>query len=142
MANIIIGGSPAFSNFWNFSTSFGSQLAFSTVISRVWPNNDTYFDISAMSSYRNSYFFRYSVAANGPGLIRVISPFDTGFTNSYTTPWFRVATPAFITVTATANYPARFRWWQDGNGTILSYDTTASIAWNTTGTFDIYARFF
>jgi hypothetical protein len=143
MANFFIGGSPAFSTFWNFSTSFGTQLAFSTVISRLWPNDDSFYDISAMSSYRNSNFFRYNVTSNNSGFgnVQLLSPFVSARTSSVLTPWFRVGNPPFITITATPFYPRRFLRWQDGNGTILSFNQTYSVGWSDTGTLDLVAIF-
>lgn len=146
MSNFAIGASPAFSNFWNLSTSYGSQLAFSTVISRVWPYTDSQgYDISAMSSYRNQSFFRYLVNVNstGRGTVRIIYPFDSGAASQHQSPWFRVGNPPYITVLASPIYPYSFNSWRTDayNTTFLSSNNPASIGWNATGNINVTAIF-
>ena len=144
MANFGLGGSPAFST---FRANFGlGQTAFSDIIARVWPNNDSQgYDISAMSSYRNQSLFRYTVNSNSSsyGNVRVIYPFDTGYVSSYTTPWFRVGQPPYITVMAQSFYPRTFQSWRtDGyNTTFLANNNPYSAGWNATNFINITAIF-
>lgn len=142
MANFGLGGSPAFST---FRANFGlGQIGMSDIIARVWPNNDSYYDISALSSYRNQTLFRYNVYTNNSGFgnVQVNFPFTSARTASVLTPWFRVGNPPYITVTAFPFYPRSFSRWQDGNGSILSYSQSFNVGWNATGTLDLIAILF
>ena len=143
MANFGLGGSPAFST---FRANFGlGQIGMSDIIARVWPNNDSYYDISALSSYRNQTLFRYTVNVNNSsfGSIQLTYPFTSARTASVTTPWFRVGNPPYITVQAFPFYGRSFNSWRtDGyNTTFLSGNNPANIAWNATGFINVTAIF-
>jgi hypothetical protein len=143
MANFGLGGSPAFST---FRANFGlGQTAFSDIIARVWPNNDSFYDISAMSTYRNQSLFRYNINSNNSsfGNVQLLYPFVSARTSSVLTPWFRVGNPPYITVQAFAFYPRSFQGWRTGdfNTIFVNGNNPANIGWNDSGFINITAIF-
>jgi hypothetical protein len=143
MANFALGASPAFST---FRSNFGfGQTAMSSIIAEVWPYDDTSYDISAMSSYRNQNMFRYTVNSNNSsfGTIRVFFPFDSLFQTSYTTPWFRVGNPPYITIQAYPIYPRVFTGWRTDpyNTTLVTTSNPTTISWNASSYINITAIF-
>ena len=139
MANFSINASPSMSQLFNFNSSYSMQVITPSInnVTSGW-NRNSFFE------YRSQTFFRYRVFCTlGSGIVRVTYPLTSGPSNDYTSPWFRLGDPPYITITATPSSGYTFNGWYEGGagGSFISSLNPYNIGGTDRTSLDIYADF-
>ena len=97
----------------------------------------------SFAEYRNFQFFRYRIfTISGRGVVRVTYPNTSGPQTDYTTPFYRLGNPPFITIQANAQYGWTFNgWYETPGGTFISSSNPFNLGGSQTTSAQIYALF-
>ena len=129
MSNFAVNASPSMNQFVNFGVGY-SMID----ITGAWNGLGYGFNRYSFASYQNSNFFRYTVGtSNGSyGTVSVNYPINSGtITGSYTTAWWKVGYPPYITIQASALYGRTFvGWYNYPGGTLLSMTNPWNVGWS------------
>jgi hypothetical protein len=139
MANFSINASPSMNQLFNFNSSYSMQAITPSInnVTSGWNRN-------SFAQYASQTFFRYRVYCTlGSGIVRVTYPLTSGPSNDYTSPWFRLGDPPYITITATPSSGYTFNGWWQGSlvGSFISSLNPYNIGGTEIAGLDIFADF-
>lgn len=133
----------AFPDLNEFTVGFGASGYDMLSVSQRLNNFVGLWDRFSFGEYRNQTFFRYQIFTDiGKGIIRVDYPVASGPSVNYTTPWFRVGNPTYITIIASPSAGFTFNgWYEYPFGPLVGTTNPWNIPWNQTTSNTLYARF-